>query len=91
MSPKPERPRSVHNADGGVVLDIDHGRMFSLNASGSAIFQLLEQQRTDDEIVSELVERFGITGDIARADLADFRRSLRDYSLFMSRESSATE
>jgi hypothetical protein len=78
----PEPPRSVHTPDGGVVLDIDRGRIFSLNPSGSAIFQLLEQGCTDDDIVSELVERFEITPDVARSDLAEFRHSLENYALF---------
>jgi hypothetical protein len=91
MSPRPERPRSVHTADGGVVLDIDHGRMFSLNASGSAIFQLLEQGLTDDQIVDELVTRFAIPAASARADLIDFRKSLESFSLLASGQHSSEE
>jgi hypothetical protein len=84
MSPRPERPRSVHTPDGGVVLDIDRGRMFSLNASGSVIFQLLEQGLTDDQIVEELVKRFTVPAASARVDLADFRKSLETFSLLGS-------
>ena len=91
MSPRPERPRSIHTADGGVVLDIYRGRMFSMNASGSLMFQLLERELTDDEIVSEIIKQFDIPGDVARVDLADFRRSLHDYALLTRRESSVSE
>jgi hypothetical protein len=84
MSPRPERPRSVHTAEGGVVLDIDRGRMFSLNASGSVIFQLLEEGLTDDQIADELVKRFAIPADSAKADLTDFRKSLDTFSLLES-------
>lgn len=91
MSPRPERPRTIHTADGGVVLDIDRGRMFSLNASGSVIFQLLEQGLTDDQIVDELVNRFAIPTDSARVDLADFRKSLETFSLLASSQHSPKE
>ena len=91
MSPRPERPRSVHTAIGGVVLDVDRGRMFSLNASGSAIFQLLERGLTDDEVVSALVKQFDIPDDVARTDLADFRRSLQNHALVTRHESPGPE
>ena len=91
MSPIPERPRSVHTADGGVVLDIARGKMFSLNTSGSVVFQLLEQRRTDQEIVDELVRQFAIPADAARADLVDFRRSLEEFSLLATHPNAPKE
>jgi hypothetical protein len=76
-----ERIRSAHTADGGIVLDIDKGRMFSLNSSGSAIFQLLEAGLCDDKIVEELVRLFGISADVAKRDFHDFRETLKNYTL----------
>lgn len=81
MAPRPEHPRSIHTAEGGVILDIDNGRMFSLNSSGSVIFQLLEQGASKDRIIDELVKRFDIPADVAAADLADFCTSLKNYAL----------
>lgn len=76
-----ERIRSAHTADGGTVLDIDKGRMFSLNSSGSAIFQLMETGSCEDKIVEELVRRFGISMDVAKRDLNDFRETLKNHAL----------
>lgn len=76
-----ERIRSAHTADGGIVLDIGKGRMFSLNTSGSAIFQLMETGSREDSIVEELVRRFGISVDVAKRDLSDFRETLKNYAL----------
>jgi hypothetical protein len=76
-----ERIRSAHTADGGVVLDIDKGRMFSLNSSGSVIFQLMETGLCEDKIAEELVRRFGISVDLAKRDLNDFRETLRTHAL----------
>jgi hypothetical protein len=91
MALGPEPPRSVHSSDGGVVLDVDRGRIFSLNPSGSAIFRLLEQGFTDDDIVRELVERFEISPVVARSDLAEFCHALEHYALFPGPRSSGQE
>ena len=77
-----ERIRSTHTGDGGIVMNIDKGKMFSLNASGSAIFQLLEKGFDDETIIGELVRGFEIEPEIARRDLADFREALKSHSLF---------
>jgi hypothetical protein len=81
MSEESERPRSVHTADGGVVLDIRSGKMFSLNATGSTIFQMLEQGSPEDRIVEELVRRFAIPTDVAKTDIAQFCEALKVHAL----------
>jgi hypothetical protein len=81
MSAQSLRLRSVHTADGGVVLDIGQGRMFSLNSSGSFIFQLLEKGLPEEHIVEELVKQFGVTAELARRDLAGFCASLKNHAL----------
>jgi Coenzyme PQQ synthesis protein D (PqqD) len=88
MSQEPEQPRSVHTAEGGIVLDIRSGRMFSLNPAGSLIFQLLEQSVPNERIVEELVKRFDISIDVARADLNEFRKTLQQHALSAGGDSS---
>ena len=88
MSPRAERSRSVHTADGGVVLDVHRGRMFSLNTAGSLIFQLLEQGVSEDRIVEELARQFSISSDRAKSDFVDFRTSLEGLALLPCSESS---
>ena len=81
MAHAQERARSVHTPEGGVVLDISKGRMFSLNTTGSVIYQLLEQGLPESRIVEEMVKRFSIPHDMARNDFATFCRSLKDCAL----------
>jgi hypothetical protein len=81
MPPFPERARSVHTADGGIVLDVNDGSMFSLNSSGSAIFQLLEQGWAEERISEEIAKRFGISPDVATRDVAAFCSSLKRSNL----------
>jgi hypothetical protein len=81
MSRWNEHIRSTHTPDGGIVLDINEGRMFSLNSSGSVIFQFLENGLPEDQIVKELVRRFGIPVEVAKSDLDEFRQSLSNLTL----------
>jgi hypothetical protein len=91
MSSGRERIRSTHAADGGIVMDIDRGKMFSLNASGSTIFQFLKKGFDDEQIIEELVRRFEIPADLAKRDLEDFREVLKSHSLFADNQLPAAE
>ena len=86
-----ERIRSSQSPDGGIVLDIDKGKMFSLNSSGSVIFQLLEKECSDKRIVEELARLFGIPADVAKRDLRDFCESLKHHALVAGNGISARE
>ena len=79
-----EKARAIHTADGGIILDVENGKMFSLNSSGSAIFQLLEQGLPEEQIVKELVKRFGIPADVAKRDVSDFCSSLENRNLLIT-------
>jgi hypothetical protein len=62
-------------------MDIDRGKMFALNASGSAMFELLNKGLEDETIIGELSRRFEISAAVARRDLDDFRKALRHHAL----------
>lgn len=50
-------PKAVHRqlADGsGVILDLDTGEYFGLNATGAAIWRLLDGHHDEAEVVDEL-------------------------------------
>lgn len=86
-----ERIRSSQSPDGGIVLDIDKGKMFSLNSSGSVILQLLEKEYSEERIVEELVHLFGIPADVAKRDFRDFCDSLKHLALVTGNGVSARE
>jgi hypothetical protein len=73
--------RSTHNQDGGIVLDILHGRMFRLNFVGSRILELLKQGSTEPEIVDQLARQFGIRPSTAEADVREFVEILERHKL----------
>jgi hypothetical protein len=86
-----ERIRRSQSPDGAIVLDIDKGKMFSLNSSGSVIFQLLEREYSEERIVEELMRLFEISEDVARRDLRDFCDSLKHHALVAGNRISAQE
>jgi hypothetical protein len=81
MPARRTRIRCTHSGYGGIVMDIDRGKMFSLNASGSAMFELLAKGLDDETIIGELAQRFEISATIAKQDLDDFRKALHRHSL----------
>jgi hypothetical protein len=81
MPARTTRIRSTHSSGGGIVMDIDRGRMFSLNASGSAMFELLAKGLDDETIIGELTLRFEIPASVAKQDLDDFRKALHRHAL----------
>jgi len=51
--------------------------MLTLNASGAWLWQLLEQEQTEDSLVSAMCEKYTVEEDTARADIAAFLDKLR--------------
>jgi hypothetical protein len=64
----------------GVVLDLEQGRSIGLNPVAALVFSLLE---THDEsaIAIEVADRFEVSLERARADVARFLSRLRERGL----------
>jgi hypothetical protein len=73
--------RSTHTKDGATVLDIAQGQMFSLNAVGSRIVELLKSECTPGEISAAIIREFGATRENAETDVDEFLRSLIELKL----------
>lgn len=82
----PEKVRSTHSQDGGIVLDILHGQMFHLNFVGSRILELLKQGCGEPEIVEQLVRDFRIDRAMAQTDVREFIDTLEKHHLLTVRE-----
>ena len=81
MTKLSQRVRHTRNGDGAIVLDIENGKMFSTNATGALLCELLSSDLDDRAIIEEFAHRFEITHEIAEADLNRFRETLRLHSL----------
>lgn len=60
--------RLRHDADGGAMLLVPEGALV-LNAPAAAALSLVDGARTVGEIADELVKRFDVTDEQARADV----------------------
>lgn len=85
----PEHVRRANSPDGDIVLDVRHGRMFTLNVVGSKILELLAHQYTSEQIATELSREFGISMEMAIRDVAEFLDTLQKHRLIEAHPSSA--
>lgn len=71
LSPSPAA-RAAVSRDGLILLDVDGGVVLSSNAVGARIWQLIERQRTHDEIARQLADEYAIAVERARQDVRTF-------------------
>ena len=80
MTDRDARLRVLVDVEGASVLvEPESGRMFHLNDTGSFVYQHLEKQTTDREIVRLLCEEFEVEQAEAEADLRRFQDALRSF------------
>ena len=73
----------------GILLDLDSSLFYSLNVSGTEVWELLDGDRPLEEILRTLCERFEVTEQVARGDLAAFvQRLCRERLISSSEEAS---
>lgn len=54
-------------------------KVLTLNGSGGFVWNLLENERSLDELIQALVNEYGICEREAREDLTDFLETIKDY------------
>lgn len=73
--------RGVTTQDGTVLLDVDQGRFYGLNPTGTTVWQLLAQGRSVEQITGDLAARFDAPPDRIRVDVDIIVTQLRDRGL----------
>ena len=73
--------RITRNEDGGVVLDINRGKVFSLNGVGALIFERLRERQDETQIIEEISRQFDISVETVRPDFIEFLKSLEQQGL----------
>jgi hypothetical protein len=61
------------------VVDLD--ALYTLNETGSFVWELIDGQRSVGALVEAMVEAYAVDGDLAAADIAHLVTSLRDEGL----------
>lgn len=67
--------------DDVVLLDVQSGRYFSLNASGVTIWDRLETDAGVNDLVEAVVSAFDVDRDTARRDVEDLVQQLHEAGL----------
>jgi hypothetical protein len=73
-------------SDGAVLLHLHSKRYFSLNESGTRIWELLQQETEIDAIVAALVAEFDVSAAAAREAVEGLIRELLDERLIETAE-----
>jgi hypothetical protein len=82
--------RRTKTEDGGVLLDIHHGRMFCLNVVGSRILDLLEKGFDTAQIAAEVSDAYAMDIETVRADVRDFVEVLNKHHILQVRDRDAS-
>jgi hypothetical protein len=73
--------RRTETADGGILLDVLHGQMFSLNIVGAKILELMQRGYDESRIADEISQDYGVNREVVRADVSDFIGSLHKHHI----------
>jgi hypothetical protein len=76
--------RRTDTPDGGILLDVHHGRMLCLNPVGAKIVELLDRGHDESRIVEELCKQYGVSEAIVRADVTEFVESLQKHQVLQT-------
>jgi hypothetical protein len=77
---------SIVDDDGAVILDIEHDSMFTLNATGSYIWQGLQQGKLIEEIIADLSRDTGVEWSIVDRDVREFLNELKSRRVLVDAE-----
>jgi len=76
--------RSMLNADGGVLLNINTGRCYSLNAFGARIWTLISSGYTRGKLLEELKAQCSISPDQLEQDVDKFVTGLESAGMLIA-------
>ncbi|HZU45112.1 MAG TPA: PqqD family protein [Terriglobales bacterium] len=79
-----ESVRITKSQDGGILLDLKRGLLFSLNPAGTRILDLLRQKHSAAFVAARISQEFGAPEELVREDLDKFLSVLRKQGLLQT-------
>ena len=73
--------RLTKSADGGILLDLQKGVMFSLNPVGTRIIELLREPQDSLSLAAKISQEFGVSEKTVRRDVEEFLAALGKQGL----------
>lgn len=74
-------PENLAVSDSGFLFLPNTGETFSLNEMGRFIFRMLQQKKSEEEIITQICQEFEMDRSIISRDIDDFVSQLKNYSL----------
>ena len=71
-------------ADGAVLLNLRTKRYYSLNETGTRVWQLLIAGRNEEEIVAAMTNEYAVAAAVARQEIAEVIEALRAHELVVA-------
>ena len=81
--------RLTKSVDGGILLDVQQGAMFSLNPVGTRIIELLTEPQDSLSLTARISLEFGIPEETIRSDVEEFLATLAKQGLLAADSSSS--
>ena len=60
---------------------VNFNAMITLNTTGAFIWELLEEEKTEDELVAALIEKYDIDDETSRRDVVAFLNKARSVGV----------
>ena len=60
---------------------VDFNAMITLNGTGAFLWEVLQEERTAEQLVDAMIEEYDVDRDVAKADVEDFIKLLKDNDL----------
>ena len=73
--------KNIAQSDSGFIFNPSNGDSYSVNEIGKLIIDLLQQGKSDNEIVKRITDEYRIDRDSIEKDLYDFKNMLDAYKL----------
>lgn len=73
--------RTIQTEDGALVLNVQRGRIFRLNAIASLVLTRVQERQLVSEIIREISEEFSTAADIVGRDVAELLSNLEKHGL----------
>lgn len=82
--------RRTATPDGGVLLDVERGQMFSLNVVGATILELIERGYDEPHMIEEIGSSYAVDDHVLCSDLNEFLEILLRHHIIKPSQSLAT-
>lgn len=75
--------KNIAISDSGFLFNPTTGDSYSVNPIGQEILQLLQDEKSEEEIMKHIVKDYMIDKDTVEKDLYDFLNMLQNYKLII--------